>query len=157
MSLDDFVRRFLDSPDVHEQDKRNIEALLTSHLATGRQREQEGALPEAIMEYAKEHERPIHSDIDAEIAQQSYWHVGVVYTRLGDKQRAIEAFEKARDLWNLHHVGASPHGELAELLIAQGRLDEAIEICQEWLKESRSGWAKQLLSRAMELKGGETK
>ena len=156
MSLDDFARRILNSPEVHEGDKKNIQALLTSHLATGRQRDEEGALKEAIQEYAKEHIRPIRSDIDAEIVQQSYWHVGAVYTKLGDEPKAIAAFEKARELWNQYRMGASPHGELAEILIGQGKLDEAIEICQEWLGESRSGWAKQLLAKAIELKGGRT-
>lgn len=156
MSLDDFARRKLNSPDMYEGDKKNIQALLSSHLAAGRKHEDDGALHKAIEEYAREHSRPVQSDIDAEIVQKSYWHVGAVYRKLGDLPNAISAFQKARELLQRHSVGASPHGELAEILIEQGKYDEAIEVCQEWLQDSRSGWAKQLLAKATALKGGQT-
>src|SRR5260221_12049871 len=98
MSLDEFARRFLDSPDASEGDKKNIQALLSSHLGTGRRRENEGALQEALVEYAKEHARTIQSDIDAEIVQTSYWHTGVVYKKLGDLANAVADLQKAREL-----------------------------------------------------------
>src|SRR5260221_8784210 len=110
MSLDEFARRFLDSPDASEGDKKNIQTLLSSHLVTGRQRENEGALQEALAEYAKEHTRTIQSDIDAEIVQKSYLHTGVVYKNLGDLANAIADFQKARELFQTYRVGASPHG-----------------------------------------------
>lgn len=156
MSLEEYVRKFLESPDAHEGDKENIQALMTSRLTTGMELQKQGRLHEAIAEFTKENTRPINSDIDAEIVQKSYWHLGVVYSKLGDSEKAIAAFQEARALLKLHGVGASPHGELAEIFIEQGRLDEAIELCQEWLEKSRSGWAKQLLERAIALKEGKS-
>jgi tetratricopeptide (TPR) repeat protein len=148
MSLDEFAQRFLNSTDASNGDKKNIEALLSSHLVAGRKHEDEGRLQEALAEYSKEHTRPIQSDVDAEIVQASYWHTGVVYKKLGHLANAVADLQEARELLKTYRFGSSPHGQLAEILIDQGQFDEAIAICQEWQKESRSGWAKLLLARA---------
>ena len=154
MSLDDFARRFLDDPKSDDAAKDNIRSLMTSHLTAGMQLQQKGLLREAIEEYAKENDRPIRSDIDAEITQKSYGHIGMVYRQLGELESAEAAFQKARELWKRYHVGVSPHHDLAEMLIEQGKLDEAIGVCQELLEDMPDGGIKRLHAKAVAMKKG---
>jgi cytochrome c-type biogenesis protein CcmH/NrfG len=51
----------------------------------------------------------------------------------------------------------SPQDDLAEIFIAQGRYDEAIAMCQEVLDEVPSWPTKQLLAKAIALKGQAAK
>ena len=51
---------------------------------------------EAIEEFAKENNRTIDSDVDKEIVQKSYWHIGMVYRKLGELENAKAAFQRAR-------------------------------------------------------------
>jgi tetratricopeptide (TPR) repeat protein len=155
MSLDDFVRKYLDNPDYDESAKNNIRSLMTSHLVTGMKLQKEGLLREAIDEFAKEHNRSITSDIDAEIVQNSYWHIGTVYRKLAELENAKAAFQRAYEYWKLYRVGTLPHYDLAEILIEQGQLDEAIAMCQELLDHIPDGGAKQLLAKALEMKKQE--
>jgi tetratricopeptide (TPR) repeat protein len=152
MSLEDVVKRFLNDPSIDEIAKNDIRALTTSHLATGMKLQQQGLILEAIQEFAKENNRPIHSDIDKEIIQNSYWHIGVAYRKVGELENAKFAFEKARELLKLYGVGHGPHYDLAEIMIEDGKLDEAIAICQELLSEVPDGGVKLLLAKALELK-----
>lgn len=151
MSLEDFVNRKLNEPG-DESDKEDIRALMASHLRTGVKLQQEGKLREALEEFQKEHNRPIKSDIDANIMQTSYVQVGVVKRKLGEVNEAIAALQKARELLEIYHVGTYPHGDLAEIYIELGKYDEAIQICQEWRESSRSGSARDLLAKALALK-----
>jgi tetratricopeptide (TPR) repeat protein len=112
MSLDDIVKEYLDDPNNDETAKDSIRSLMTSHLVTGVKLQQQGLLREAIEEFAKENNRPIHSSVDKEIVQKSYVHIGVVYRNLGEIENAKSAFEKAHELWQLYGVGTSPHGDL---------------------------------------------
>jgi len=153
MSLEEYIQKFLNDPDVDDVAKNNIRALTTSHLATGMKLQQQGLLYEAIEEFAKENNRPIRSDIDKEITQKSYVHIGVAYKKLNDVENAKAAFEKARELWNLYGVGSAPHYDLTEILMEQEHFDEAISICQELLEQNpRSNDIKQLLAKAIEMK-----
>lgn len=152
MSLNDVVQNFLNDPNNDEKAKGNIRSLMTSHLATGMKFQQQGLLREAIEEFAKENNRPIHSDIDKEISQSSYWHIGVVYRKLGELENAKLVLQKARDLLKQYHVGIAPHYNLAEILIEQEQFGKAIEICQESLEQGPDGGIKQLLAKALEMK-----
>ncbi len=154
MSLDDFVRNTLDDPNEDDEGKDRIRNLMVSHLVTGVKLQQQGRLREAIEEYAKENNRPIHSSVDKEIAQSSYVHIGETYRQLGETENAKIAFEKARELWNQYGVGTSPHYYLAEIMIEQGHFDEAIAICQEILDRVPDGGAKQLLAKAISMNKG---
>ena len=127
-------------------------ALLASHITGGRELEARGLLREAIAEYSREHSRPIASPIDAEIAQSSYWHVGMVHRRTGELEEAVKAFQAARELLERHGVGVHPHNDLAEVLIELGRLDDAIRVCEEELKLMDNWATRQLLARAAAMK-----
>ena len=155
MPLDD-LRRFLNDPDVHKVDKQNIQALMASRLPEAVKLYQHGALQEALAECVREHDRAIESDIDANIVQTSYYQAGLIYIKLGDWENAVSNLQMARDLLKRFRVGTFPHGDLAEIMIEQGRYNDAIDICREWLEESKSAWAKQLLAKAEAGKAGRT-
>ena len=157
MSLDDYVKKFLDNPDIEDSDKDNIRSLVSSHLITGMRLQEKGLLREAIEEFAKENNRSIKSDIDKEIAQKSYVQIGVAYRKLGEIENAKTAFEKARELWKLYGMGSAPHYDLAEILIEQGQLDEAIVVCQELVDDLPDSGVELLLAKAIILKKGNIK
>jgi tetratricopeptide (TPR) repeat protein len=157
MSLDDYVKKFLDNPDIEDSDKDNIRSLVSSHLITGMRLQEKGLLREAIEEFAKENNRSIKSDIDKEIAQKSYVQIGVAYRKLGEIENAKTAFEKARELWKLYGLGSAPHYDLAEILIEQGQLDEAIVVCQELVDDLPDSGVELLLAKAIILKKGNIK
>lgn len=152
MALDDFVNNFLDDPNNDDVAKDNIRKLMSSHLITGMELQRQGLLQEAIEEFSKENERPVISDIDKEIVQKSYVHIGVAYRTLGEIENAKTAFMKAYELWKQYGIGSAPHHHLAEILIEQGQLDDAIAVCQEQLADISDGGIKQLLAKAFELK-----
>ena len=139
MSFEDSLRRAIDQSDLYEGDKNDLRELMASHLTAGQKLVTMGMLREAIAEYEKEHTRPIKSSVDAEIVQTSYFLKGRAYRDLGDNESAIIAFQQARELLKQYRVGSGPEEELAEIFIEKGRLDEAIEICQEVLAEA-SNW-----------------
>lgn len=152
MSLDDFVQNFLDDPNQDELAKDNIRELMSSHLITGMNFQTQGLLHEAIKEFSKENDRPVISDIDKEIVQKSYVHMGVAYRKLGEIENAKAAFTKGYELWKEYNLGTAPHHDLAEILIEQGQLDAAIALCQELLADIPDGGMKQLLAKALEIK-----
>jgi len=152
MSLEDSDRQFLGDIQIPDSQNDGIQALMTPHLAKGRELQKRGLLREAIEEYAKEHERPIRSHIDADIVQGSYWFEGRAYRALGEIEKAIVALQKSNELLKLYGVGASPHEDLAEIFILQGRFDEAIGVCREYLDETPAWSIQQLLNKAIKLK-----
>jgi len=152
VTLDDFVQRFLDDPNSEETIKDDIQSLMTSHLVTGMKLQRQGLLREAIDEFAKENNRPTNSDIDKEIVQNSYVYIGVAYRELGKFENAKASFEKAYELWKQFGVGSMPHYDLAEILIEQGNLDDAIALCKELLTQVPSKRVKQLLAKALQFK-----
>jgi len=156
MPPQDFVQDFLADPTNSDKSKDNVRALMASHLLTGGKLLQQGLLQEAIAEYSQEYDRPIESDVDAEIVQTSYCYAGVAYKKLGDIDNAISALQKARELKKRFRVGTSPHCDLAEIYIEQGRPDEAIEVCQELLAHVPDKKAKQLLAQAIAMKSGKS-
>ena len=150
-SLNAFVQNH--SSDLPIQVVNDVHELMASHLVSGKKSEMQGFLSEAIDEYSKEHNREIKSSLDAEIVQNSYLHVGLVYRKLGKLELSIAALQKAEELLEQHGVGSSPHYDLAEILIEQGRIDEAIETCQRGLRRwSRDPGIKQKLTEAYEIK-----
>jgi tetratricopeptide (TPR) repeat protein len=152
MSIEDSAHRFLDGPENDKSAKEDIRSLLSSHLISGIRLQEKGLLHEAIEEFTKENNRPIHADIDKEIVQKSYWHIGMAYKELDQIENAEEAFQHAKELLKLYKVGVSPHYNLAEIYIEQGRIDEAIDVCQESLNDGPDGGIKQLLAKALEMK-----
>ena len=156
MSLNDVVQNFLNDPNNDDEAKNGIRSLITSHLATGMKLQQQGLLREAIEEFTKENNRPINSAIDKEITQKSYVHIGVVYQKLGEIENAKAAFEKAHELWKLYGVGSAPHYDLAEIMIEEGKLDEAIAMCKELLEHVPDEGIKHLLAKAIEIKNNRS-
>jgi len=152
MSLDDYVQKYLNNPNIDDAAKNDIQSLMASHLVTGMRLQEQGLLREAIEEFTKENNRPIKSDIDKEITQKSYWHIGTAYRMLGKIQNAKDAFEKALELWRLYGVGSAPHYDLAEILIEEGKFNDAIAICQELLDQIPDGGVKELLAKALAMK-----
>ncbi len=153
MPLEEFVQAFLDDPENSEEDKDHVRAWITSHLIEAAKLRTEGRLLEAIQEYAKEIDRPIHSSVDKEIVQACHYWIGVVYRGLGETEKARAALEQAVELFRLHGVGILPHDDLAEILIEAGELDEAIAILQEVRDGIPEARARDLLSKAQALKG----
>jgi tetratricopeptide (TPR) repeat protein len=150
-SLNTFVQNH--SSDLPAQAVNDVHELMTSHLVSGKKLEMQGLLSEAIVEYSKEHNREIKSSLDAEIVQNSYLHVGLGYRKLGKLELSITALQKAEELLEQHSVGSSPHYDLAEILIEQGRVDEAIATCQKGLSNCpRDAGIKQKLAEAYEIK-----
>jgi tetratricopeptide (TPR) repeat protein len=152
MSLDDMVQHFLDDPDNEEVAKDNIRSLMGSHIVTGMKLQKQGLLREAISEFAQENNRPIRSDIDKEIVQNSFWHIGKAYQKLGELENAKAAFQKADKYWKLYGVGTPPQYNLAEILLEQGKIDDAIVMCQELLDQIPDGGTKELLAKALAMK-----
>ncbi len=107
---------------------------------------------EAIAEWADEYDRPIKSQADAGIVQTAYCFTGEAYKELGEWDNAIVALQKARELLKKYRVGTGPERNLVEVFIAQGKLDEAIELCEESLARLSDWNLKQLLAKALELK-----
>jgi tetratricopeptide (TPR) repeat protein len=156
MSLNDLVRKILSHPNIDDGTKDDVRSLVASHLATGAKLKQQGLLHEAIEEFAKENKRPVRSSIDKEIVQSSYALIGRTYKDLGDIENAIAAFIKALELWRQYGYGSAPHYELAEILAEQGNIDEAIDLCQESLKDNPAdGGIKLLLEKLMVMKKGK--
>jgi len=153
----DEVRKSIEEYLGEDPDDTGIRALFESHLTAGQRLASRGMLREAIAEYTKEYGRPINSSDDAYIVQSAYGLVGSAYKRLGEFSLAIEAYERARSLMREHRVGVAPHEELAEILIDQGRYDEAIAVCNESLSSGHSWGAEQLLGKAIELRENDSK
>jgi tetratricopeptide (TPR) repeat protein len=149
--FDDYMRKFMQGPEISETIKDGLNQLLTSHLASGQEYERKGMLEEAIVEYAKEYDRPIKSGIDAEIVQKAYCQTGEVYRKLGKVAEALKYLQKARGLLAIHGVGTVPHMYLAELYMEQGQIDEAIEVYEEYVEKwPQNNAMKQLLLKARE-------
>ena len=155
MSFEDLLQRAIEHSDLYEGDKYDLRELMVSHLTAGQKLVRMGMLREAIAEYEKEHTRPIKKSIDAEIVQESYILKARAYRGLGDNESAINAFQQARELLKQYRVGSGPEVELAEIFIEQGRLDDAIELCQEVLARGSHWNAEQTLAKALALKEGK--
>ena len=152
MNLDDEVHRFLEDDDQPEGTKDGIRALWFSHLRTGMQYKKRGKCREALIEYAQEHHQAINSSADAEVAVASYWRAGLVRRTLGELEEAVLAFERSRQLFTAHKAGIHPHGDLADVLLELGRIDNAIAVCREALARVDSRPTRQILERALRLK-----
>jgi tetratricopeptide (TPR) repeat protein len=135
-ALDKSVQKFMQDPENPEWIKDGLNTLFTSRLASGQKYEHMGMLEEAIAEYAKEYERPIKTKIDAEIVQKAHCQTGEVYQKFGQTDKAYAFFQKARELLNTNGVGTSPHKDLADILIEQGQIDEAVKVLEEYVQKS---------------------
>jgi tetratricopeptide (TPR) repeat protein len=155
MPLKDLLKKTLSDPEIDAEAKEAVQALTTSHLATGTHLKRQGLLHEAIEEYAKENKRPIHSNVDKEIAQSSYVLIGRTYKELNDLDNAKANFIKGLELWRLYGYGSAPHYELAEIFAEQGNLDEAIDLCKERLRDIPDGGIKLLLNKLLIMKQGK--
>lgn len=133
--LDELAQKFQQDPEIPQGIKNGVNALFTSHLASGQKYERMGMLEEAIAEYAKEYDRPINTGIDAEIVEKAYCQTGEAHLKLGQIDQALVRFQEARALLKAHGVGTSPHKYIADILIEKGRLDEAIEVLEEYTQK----------------------
>ncbi len=142
----------MQDPSTFQSTKDDLQAMWSSHLKRGEDFRFRGLLREAIQEYEKEMDRPINATIDAEIVESAFWQMGNAYRELGEVEKAIAAYQKALELFRQYRVGMWPHQSLAELYLEQGRVNEAIDLCNEELEKSNSWGAKQILEKAMALK-----
>lgn len=149
--LDDYVRKFMQDPEISQSVKDGINSLFTSHLASGQEFERKGMLQDAIVEYMKEYNRPIKNGIDAEIVQKAYFQTGEVYRELGNLTEALRYMQKARELLIMYGVGSGPHKDLAEIYMEQGRIDEAIEVYEEYVRK----WPENNVMKQLLIKGKE--
>jgi len=149
--LDEYVRKFMQDPENPQVVKDQINILFTSHLTLAQEFERKGMFEEAIAEYAKEYDRPIKNGIDAEIMQKAYFQTGEVYRKLGKINEALIYMQKARELLIKYGVGSGPHKDLAEIYMEQGKIDEAIEVYEEYVQKwPENNFMKQLLLKARE-------
>ncbi len=155
--LKNLFKKIMQDPTTSQGTKDDLQTMWDSHLRRGEKLQFQGLLREAIQEYEKEMERPIKSAIDAEIVESAFWQMGNAHRQLGETEQAVAAYEKALDLFRQYRVGVWPHGELAELYLEQKRVDEAIAVCEECLKQANSPKAREVLAQAVALKSGGSK
>ena len=151
-SWEDYMREYIRNADIPDGFKSDALVFLASHVPKGRKLFNQRLFREAIFEYAKEFDRPISSDADADIVQTAYCFAGEAYKELGEWDNAVTHLQKAHELLMQYGIGSGPECHLAEVYIAQERWDEAIEACQEVLARVPDGYAKQLLAKAKKLK-----
>jgi tetratricopeptide (TPR) repeat protein len=156
MTLEEYFRKLVEDPSMPQSTKDDLQTMWSSHLKRGRDFHVRGMLREAIREYEREMDRPINAPIDAEIVESAFWQMGNAYRELGQVEKAITAYEKALELFRQYRVGTWPHESLAELYLEQGRIEEAIDLCNEELEKTDSWGAKQLLAKAMALKSRDS-
>ncbi len=149
LPVEDFVDKFLRDPRANLEEKEEMQTRMASHLNEGMRYQQQGLYREAIKEFEKENTRPITSNIDKEIVEGSYWHIGMAYKKLGDLENAKKALQRARQLFNRFQLGVEPHFDLAKILVEEGKLDEAIEVCQEKVNQFPHGATKHLLEELL--------
>jgi FimV-like protein len=75
---------------------------------------------------------------------------------LGEKDNSTKDLKKALDLYRLHNVGIPPHEKLAEIYIQMEDYDNAIDLCEEIIKEAPGYSIKNLLKKAKELRDTNT-
>lgn len=138
----------------NSDNKDGMATFLSSHIDAGLTFQKKKRYREAIEEFEKEHSRPIKSTYDADVVQSSYWFKGRLYQEIGDINNAVVAYQKARALFVEHNIGSPPHDLLAEIYIEMGRYEDAIQVCQELLDKFPAWPTKQLLAKAIQLKGG---
>lgn len=128
--------------------REGLQALWASHSGKGNEYRLQGKLREAIEEYRKDTELDITGHAEATVVESAFCQIGDTFMQLGEVENAIAAYEKALELWREYGYGFAPHESLAEAYLSQGRIDDAIKICEESLKDLGSWKTRQILVEA---------
>lgn len=146
--MEKLYKKVMSDRSLPKEAREGLQALWTSHLRKGQEYQRQGKLREAIEEYRKDAERDILTDADADIVEISFCQMGDTFMELGEIENAIAAYEKALSVWREYGYGFAPHAGLAKAYLSQGRVDDAISICEECLETSRSWGVRQILAEA---------
>jgi tetratricopeptide (TPR) repeat protein len=80
--------------------------------------------------------------------------MGDAYRVLGELDRAAEAYSAALALWRTYGYGEMPAASLAAVYVEQGRVDEAIAVCEEYMPEGGDAAIRQVLEEARRRQAG---
>lgn len=131
-----------------EKARETLQAMWASHSRKGNEYRMQGKLRKAIEEYRKDTELDVTGEAEATVVENAFCQMGDTFMELGEIENAIAAYEKALELWREYGYGFAPHAGLAKAYLGQGRVDDAISICEECLETSRSWGVRQILAEA---------
>lgn len=132
-------RRAMRDRHLPQRAREGLQALWASHSTKGQEYRRQGRPREAIEEFRKDTEIDILGDGEAMVAENAFCLMGDTFMELEETESAIHAYEGALKLWRQYGYGSAPHASLAEAYLKQGRVDDAISICEE-VPENARGW-----------------
>jgi len=144
-------REAMRDPSLSDIAREGLEALWRSHSWKGHEYRREGKLKEAIEEFRKDTETVITDATQAGVPQMAFCSIGDVFMELDEVENAIVAYNQALELWDKYGYGCAPHESLARAYLKQGRVDDAIDVCEEFFRTSPGlvGWGvRQVLEEA---------
>jgi len=149
--LDEYWSR----PEVQRGMSELAQAEQISHYAQGQALfHDEGKFREAIEEYRKDTELEITTFALAYVVERAYCHMGDAYYFLEEIDNAAEAYEQALKVWRAYGYGQMPLASLAAVYLQQGRVDDAIRICEECQENEDDYCLRYVLEEARRLKAG---
>jgi tetratricopeptide (TPR) repeat protein len=141
----------MQDPSLPDIARGGLEALWRSHSWKGHEYRRQGRLKEAIEEFRKDTEAVITGPSQAEVPQVAFCLMGDTFMELAEAENAIAAYRQALELWDMYGYGCAPHESLARAYLKQGRVDDAIDVCEEFFRTSPglAGWGvRQVLEEA---------
>ncbi len=145
---------FFSDPAVQQGLEELAQAEQASRQPQGNSYFHDGKLREAIEEYSKDTELEITTYALASVVERAYCHMGDAYLFLGEFEDAVVAYTRALETWRAYGYGEMPHASLAAAYLEQGRVDDAIRVCEEHPAEAEDPCVKHVLAEARRLKGG---
>ena len=145
-------RRAMKDRRLPQRAREGLQALWASHSTKGQEYRRQGRPREAIEEFRKDTEIDILGDSEAMVAEKAFCLMGDTFMELEETESAIDAYEGALKLWRQYGYGSAPHVSLAEAYLEQGRIDDAIGICEEELDTPGSWAVRQVWEKAKQQK-----
>lgn len=152
--LEELYKKAMKDRGLPQRAREGLQALWSSHSRKGQEYRFQGMKREAIEEFRKDTEINITGDIEATVAEDAFCLMGDTFMELGEIENAIAAYEGALELWREYGYGWAPHVDLAKAYLKQGRVDDAIGICEEVPENSRGWGMRQILAEAERRKFG---
>jgi tetratricopeptide (TPR) repeat protein len=147
---------FFSDPAVQQGLRELAQAEQASRQPQGNSYFYEGKLREAIEEYRHDTELEITTYALASVVERAYCHMGDAFLFIGGLEDAVVAYTRALETWQAYGYGEMPHASLAAAYLEQGRVDDAIRVCEEHPVEAEDPCVKHVLAEARRLKeGGE--